>query len=245
LLDAAARRVVCASPSIAFIIVPVVRHNWIRPARCDHHQPARPGSGHGPGRDLAIAIERVGRGALSEIRSPPARRAPDRTWRTQTCRATRAENGLRGGAPVVAMVEAAEARQSHNLCSVSAPRHRPPRRCRLAEAQVRTVVVVVGDVLAEEPTKMPLVEDNDVVEELAAHAADPALGDGVLPRAAVGGPRRLDGEGPHRGDDLGGERRVAVEDEVTRSGVEWERLAELLDDPRRCGMLCAARGRWC
>jgi hypothetical protein len=79
---------------------------------------------------------------------------------------------------------------------------------------VRTVVVVVGDVLAEEPTEMSLVSDGDVVEELAAHAADPALGDAVLPRGAVGGPRRLDAEGSHRGDDLGGERRVAVEDEM-------------------------------
>ena len=86
------------------------------------------------------------------------------------------------------MVEAAEARQSPNLrSSVSAPRHRPPGRCRLAEAQLRTVVVVVGDVPAEKPSEMPLVSDDDVVEELAAHAADPALGDAALPRAAVGG----------------------------------------------------------
>ncbi len=28
---------------------------------------------------------------------------------------------------------------------------------------------------------MPLVEDDDVVEELAAHASHPALGDAVLP----------------------------------------------------------------
>jgi hypothetical protein len=32
-----------------------------------------------------------------------------------------------------------------------------------------------------------------------------------------------------------GERAVAVEDEVARGGVERERLAELLHDPRRVG----------
>jgi hypothetical protein len=50
-------------------------------------------------------------------------------------------------------------------------------------------------------------------------------------------PTRFDAEGPHRGDDLGGERRVTVEDEVSDSGDERERLAELLDDPRCCGMV--------
>src|SRR5262249_51461485 len=144
-------------------------------------------------------------------------------WKMQTARATRAENlrTLRGDAPVVSMMEATEAPQSHNLCaSASAPRHWPPRRCPLAEAQVRAVFVGVRDVLAEEPTQMPLGEDDDGVQDLATHAADPALGHAVLPRAAVPGPRRLGAEGPHGGDDLAGERRVAVEDEVTRNGLE-------------------------
>ena len=70
---------------------PVVRHNWIRPARCDHHQPARPGSGHGPGATWRSRSS-VSRQRPESSSLPAARRAPDRTWRTQTCRATRAEN---------------------------------------------------------------------------------------------------------------------------------------------------------
>ena len=141
-----------------------------------------PGSGQGSGRELAIDRSATARW-WNSLR--PARRAAGLQERERGTRLSR-EPGLRGGAPVVAMVESAEARQSHNLCSsVSVLRHRPPRRCRLAEAQVRTVVVVVGDVFAQEPTEMSFVEDDDVVEQFAAHAADPALGNAVLPRAPV------------------------------------------------------------
>jgi hypothetical protein len=36
-------------------------------------------------------------------------------------------------------------------------------------------------------------------------------------------------------DDVRGEGAVAVEDEVTRGGVEWERLAQLLHDHAASG----------
>jgi hypothetical protein len=78
-----------------------------------------------------------------------------------------------------------------------------------------------------------LSEHDDVVEQFATDAADPALGDAVLPGTAVGGPRRLDAEGLHRRDDGRREDRVPIEDQVARGGVEGERLAELLDHPRR------------
>jgi hypothetical protein len=56
---------------------------------------------------------------------------------------------------------------------------------------VGAVVVIVGDVIPEKPEEMPLVSDDDMVEELAAHAADPALGDPVLPGASESRLRRL------------------------------------------------------
>lgn len=66
---------------------------------------------------------------------------------------------------------------------------------------------------------MPLIADDDVVEEFAAHAADRVLGDAVLPRAAERRPRRLDAEGrlrmssPRDGEDAGpGALRLAVLD---------------------------------
>jgi hypothetical protein len=44
-------------------------------------------------------------------------------------------------------------------------------------------VMVVGNVVPEQATQVAIVEDDDVVEELAAHASDPALGNAVLPWA--------------------------------------------------------------
>ena len=84
---------------------------------------------------------------------------------------------------------------------------------------------------------MTVVEDDDMVEELAPDAADPTFGDTVLPRAPWRGAGRLRAERSHHRNDLVGERAVAVEHEVTRSGVERERLAQLLCNPRRLGVI--------
>ncbi len=45
------------------------------------------------------------------------------------------------------------------------------------------VVMVVRDVIREEPLEMALVQRNDLVEQLAPATADPAFRDSVLPRA--------------------------------------------------------------
>ena len=49
------------------------------------------------------------------------------------------------------------------------------------------VVMVVGDVIREEPLEVALVQRNDLVEQLAPAAADPAFRDSILPRALDGG----------------------------------------------------------
>ena len=110
--------------------------------------------------------------------------------------------GLRGGSPLVPVVQAADARVRHDRgFSLGPTLRRPPRGCRLPEAQVGPIIVVVGDVLAEEAPEVVFAEHDDVVEQFAADAADPALGDAVLPGTAVGGPPRLDAEGLDRRDD--------------------------------------------
>ena len=127
-----------------------------------HGQPAIVLVGKGTGRP-AIAIER--RAAARCVGFARARP----TWRRtlEEAKVTRLERRtrLRGGTPVVPVVEAADARPSHNFCfSVSAPRHRPPRGRRLPKSQVGAVVVVVRDVLAEKATQMQLAEHDDVVQ---------------------------------------------------------------------------------
>ena len=96
---------------------------------------------------------------------------------------------------------------------------------------MRAVREVVPDVLAEKAMEVPIVEHDDVVEQLTADGADKALSHPVLPGAAVAGAGRFDVQGPHRPGDLRGEDRVAVEDQVPRRAVIRKRLPQLLDDP--------------
>jgi hypothetical protein len=50
---------------------------------------------------------------------------------------------------------------------------------------VRTIVVEVLDVLAQDAPQVRLVQDQEVIEALAPGAAREALADGVLPGGAV------------------------------------------------------------
>jgi hypothetical protein len=70
----------------------------------------------------------------------------------------------------------------------------------LIQRKMRSVVVVVADVLIHEALQMPFIENDHVVEQIPAAVADPALGNAVLPRTAEAGLFRLDAEALHRID---------------------------------------------
>jgi hypothetical protein len=65
---------------------------------------------------------------------------------------------------------------------------------RVAESSVDALAVVVLDVLEEEASKVLLGDRDGVVEELATHGSNPALGEAVLPQGAVGRRLRFDSE---------------------------------------------------
>ena len=54
-----------------------------------------------------------------------------------------------------------------------------------------TVIVVVGDVLADKPEQMSLSKHDEVIEQLAAQRADPSFGESVLPGRARRNPELL------------------------------------------------------
>jgi hypothetical protein len=68
---------------------------------------------------------------------------------------------------------------------------RAPDR-RITKQSVDSVGVVVVDVLAEKLPKVVLVQDDHVIQQLSASAADPSLGNPILPRAPKGRSLRLD-----------------------------------------------------
>jgi hypothetical protein len=89
---------------------------------------------------------------------------------------------------------------------------------------VATVFVVVADIGTDEPNEMPFTENDDVLEELATAADDPALGGPVLPRTAIRDANWLRAHGLDELGHRGAEYRVAVKDEVSRRGVVRKRV---------------------
>jgi len=57
---------------------------------------------------------------------------------------------------------------------------------------VDSVGVVVGDVFAEKTLQVLFIQDDHVVKKLPAGAANPSLGDPILPRASKSRSPRLD-----------------------------------------------------
>jgi hypothetical protein len=51
----------------------------------------------------------------------------------------------------------------------------------LVQPEVGSVVVIIGNVLGEEALQMSLIQRDYVVEQVAAAASDPTLGDPILP----------------------------------------------------------------
>ena len=60
----------------------------------------------------------------------------------------------------------------------------------LPESKMRTIFVVVGNVLAEQTFEMAFVDGNNVIQQVTAAAAHPALRDPVLPGTFEGSPDR-------------------------------------------------------
>jgi len=133
-------------------------------------------------------------------------------------------------------VEAASFRDLHDIPALGAL-HRPRRRAVHGEGAVTTPRVVVLEIVAEEPAEVALAEDNDVVEALAADAADHSLGERVLPGVPRSGEDFLDAHTLHPPPEGWPVHVVAISNQVTRSRLPVKRLGDLLRSPLRCRML--------
>jgi hypothetical protein len=89
----------------------------------------------------------------------------------------------------------------------------------LAEGAVRPVGVVVIYVDREYVVELPVVDNQDPIEELAAEAGDPLLGDRIGSRRPDRGAHDLDASGGEDGVERGGELTVAVADQVVESAA--------------------------
>src|ERR1035437_142443 len=102
---------------------------------------------------------------------------------------------------------------------------------------MRSVVVVITDVVLYEAFQMPLIQDDHMVEKIPAAVADPTFRHTVLPRTSETGPFGLNAEALHCIDHLRIKAGAAIKDEITGRRIVRERLAQLLNHPGTCRVL--------
>ena len=98
------------------------------------------------------------------------------------------------------------------------------------------VLMMIGDVLANEPAQMGFIQRNDVIEKFPTAASDPSFGSPILPG-------RLDSSSlyfePGRLQEVRNasiELRVVIENNVAAAHGIRESLAELLQSPLSGGI---------
>src|ERR1017187_10468353 len=111
--------------------------------------------------------------------------------------------------PVIAMMQTAHALLA-NPPTLS-PKASPASRRLLVQPQVGSVVVIIGNVLGEESLQMTLIQRDYVVEQVAAAASDPTLGDAILPGTPNRGTDRCHLQRAHRRWHFQAVLRVVVE----------------------------------
>src|ERR1017187_5360890 len=87
----------------------------------------------------------------------------------------------------------------------------PVSRRLLIQPEVGSVVVIIGNVLGEESLQMSLIQGDYVVEQVAAAASDPTLGDPILPGTPNRGTDRCHVQRAHRRWHFQAILRVMVE----------------------------------
>ena len=87
------------------------------------------------------------------------------------------------------------------------------------------VVVVIAKVVSKKSLQMAFVESDDVIEQIAAAASHPALGNPVLPGALDGSLLANDVHGPNRSGHVQTILGVVIKDEKLGRGLIGEGFA--------------------
>jgi hypothetical protein len=98
------------------------------------------------------------------------------------------------------------------------------------------IFVVVGNVFGQQPFQVTFIEGNDVVQEVAAATAHPALRNTVLPGTSEGSPDRAHLYGVNGCGDFQSVVGIPIENDEARGRIKRERLPQLLNNPKVRGM---------
>jgi hypothetical protein len=113
--------------------------------------------------------------------------------------------------------------------------HWPPIRRVLIEGIVTWVVVIVADVLANEPPEMPFVQRDDMIENLASAASHPAFRNPILPGCLHTCAFRRRTGCLQESNHISIEFRVVVEDGITMRNRIGKCFTQLLHNPVMSG----------
>ena len=136
---------------------------------------------------------------------------------------------------IVAVMQSTDSRTRHDeagTCRRSSTGGRS-----LLQSEMRSILMVIAEVLRKQPLQMPFVQRNHVIEEITSAAFHPTLSDAVLPRTLKRGPEGSEPERSNRRRNLEPVFPVPIKEQESESRAERKRLAELLDHPKACGVL--------
>ena len=88
------------------------------------------------------------------------------------------------------MMQAAQSRASTDLAI--RPRAQAPTWSFFAEPEVSSVFMVVPNIVGEKSLQVKLIENDDMIQQVAPTTLDPSLRDAVLPRTPERGSNRPD-----------------------------------------------------
>ena len=121
--------------------------------------------------------------------------------------------------PGLAMMQAAKPGHPNDFAPGLGVTHRRATGRRfLRQREMSSIVVIIADVLIHQALQMALIENDHMVEQIAAAVANPTLGNAVLPRTSITCPLGLDTKHLHRIDQFLIELRAAIKNQI--SGAE-------------------------
>src|SRR5664279_766812 len=104
----------------------------------------------------------------------------------------------------------------------------------LPNSEMSPVLVVITDVLFQEPSQVPFIENDHVIEQVPPHTPDPSLRNSILPGTAECGPNRVAAYRLNGRDDIDTELCVPIEDqESLRLFAALPSFVQLQRNPKR------------
>ncbi len=140
-----------------------------------------------------------------------------------------------GRKPLVPMMKPADLWKRHDL-SAAAGLNRSPVGGVFSQRKMRSGSVIIIEVRNKNPSQMPFIQDDHVVQAFAPHAADQAFHVRILPRASWCRDDLFHAHRHHRRAERLPVCPVPVANQIPRCRIPRKGFAYLLSHPIRAGM---------